>query len=179
MNTEFFAFEGAEQAQVEPTAAAPAVAAPARDADDDAQAVPGTWEGDIAALQERFPGTRIGTLFCVHKLEQDADLKLRDFKAEAELRGVPLNGRSYHGARVLLGLEAPKPRRAHVAETGVEDVVDTGFDALDAVTATDSSGVDIESVLRNAIDAAAAKRTEGMRDAIRRAIAMLEEALED
>jgi len=34
-------------------------------------------------------------------------------------------------------------------------------------------------VLRTAIDAAAAQRTEGMRDAIRKAIAVLEEALED
>lgn len=179
MSTEFFAFEGAEQAQTEPTASAPAVAAPASVPTDEPLAVPGTWEGDIAALQERFPGTRIGTLFCVHKLEQDADLKLRDFKAEAELRGVPLNGRSYHGARVLLGLEVPKPRRARVDESEIEDVVDTGFGALEEVTTSDSSGVDIESVLRNAIDAAAAKRTEGMRDAIRRAIAVLEEALED
>jgi hypothetical protein len=41
------------------------------------------------------------------------------------------------------------------------------------------AGTDLESALRTAIDVAATQRTERMRDAIRRAIAVLEEALED
>jgi hypothetical protein len=181
MSTEFFAFEGAEGSGTEPSAAAPSpvAASPIAAAPAEPQAVPGTWDGDIDSLQSRFPGTRLGTLFCIHKLEQDPDLQLRDFKAEAELRGVPLSGRSFHGARVLLGLEAPKPRRARADETGIEEVVDAGFSALSTPPVPNTAGVDIESVLRTAIDAAAAQRTEGMRDAIRKAIAVLEEALED
>jgi hypothetical protein len=193
MSTEFFAFEGAEPAPAEPTTTPQPQAvevvpeSAARVAAEDSLAVPGTWEGDIAGLQTRFPGTRLGTLFCIHKLEQDADLKLRDFKAEAELRGVALSGRSYHGARVLLGLEAPTPRRTRVVEAAeVEAVEDeaTGFADVDdedlaptGLAAT--GGTDLESALRTAIDAAASQRTGRMRDAIRRAIAVLEEALED
>lgn len=188
MSTEFFAFEGAEPAPAEPTTTPQPQAvevvpeSAARVAAEDSLAVPGTWEGDIAGLQTRFPGTRLGTLFCVHKLEQDADLKLRDFKAEAELRGVALSGRSYHGARVLLGLEAPTPRRARVVEAVEDEAVgfaDVDDEDLAPTGLAATAGTDLESALRTAIDAAASQRTGRMRDAIRRAIAVLEEALED
>lgn len=197
MSTEFFAFEEAETTQAEPAVTQHAgVAAPAiaNAAAAEPQAIPGTWDGDIESLQARFPGTRLGTLFCIHKLEQDADLQLRDFKAEAELRGVPLSGRSFHGARVLLGLEVAKPRRARAVAAEEEEPVgitssdsidsgddsDGGFDSgLDEFVLPTSGGSDLESALRTAIEAATDQRTAGMRDAIRRAIAILEEAIED
>ena len=197
MSTEFFAFEAAETTQAEPAVTQHAgVAAPAiaNAAAAEPQAIPGTWDGDIESLQARFPGTRLGTLFCIHKLEQDADLQLRDFKAEAELRGVPLSGRSFHGARVLLGLEVAKPRRARAVAAEEEEPVgitssdsidsgddsDGGFDSgLDEFVLPTSGGSDLESALRTAIEAATDQRTAGMRDAIRRAIAILEEAIED
>lgn len=202
MSNEFFAFEEAPSTQAEPDAtqqaqiATPAIltAVSAEPQAIPSTAIPGTWDGDIEALQARFPGTRLGTLFCIHKLEQDADLQLRDFKAEAELRGVPLSGRSFHGARVLLGLEVAKPRRARVVEPAEEESVHLtvpdngdsgpGFDdesdsGLDEFVLPTSGGSDLESALRTAIEAATEQRTAGMRDAIRRAIAVLEEALED
>lgn len=202
MSTEFFAFEEAETTQAEPAvtqraevatpAILPAVAEEPRAIP--GAAIPGTWDGDIESLQARFPGTRLGTLFCIHKLEQDADLQLRDFKAEAELRGVPLSGRSFHGARVLLGLEVAKPRRARVvaseekelADLTASDTGDSGREfgdesdsGLEDFVLPTSGGSDLESALRTAIEAATEQRTAGMRDAIRRAIAVLEEALED
>ena len=188
MSTEFFAFEGADPAPAASTIPAAAPTAESEAVVIESPEAPGTWEGDISGLQARFPGTRLGTLFCVHKLEQDADLKLRDFKAEAELRGVALSGRSYHGARVLLGFETPKPRRARAAEpeAGLDAMLDESEDAfeepaIDLPTAAMAAtvGTDLESALRTAIDVAATQRTERMRDAIRRAIAVLEEALED
>jgi hypothetical protein len=81
------------------------------------------WEQIFDGLRQRFPGASPGVLFCIHKLQQNPDLKLRDFKEEAALHRVPLSGRSYHSARVMLGLEraAPRPRKRQAdAEEGAE-----------------------------------------------------------
>lgn len=84
----------------------------------EAEPVPGNtstndeWEANLAALRRRFPDAGSdGILFCVHKLQQDPELTLKDFRDEARLYGLTLGGRSLHSAKVLLGLEKPAVRR--------------------------------------------------------------------
>lgn len=69
------------------------------------------WEATMARLRERFPGASDGILFCVHKLQSDPQLTIKDFRDEADLYGLALSGRSLHSAKVLLGLEKPAVRR--------------------------------------------------------------------
>ncbi len=61
------------------------------------------WDREFAKLRERFPGASDGVLFCIHKLQQNPDVKLKDFQAEAELHGITVKGLSIHGARRRLG----------------------------------------------------------------------------
>src|SRR5690606_21165625 len=73
------------------------------------------WARIFEGLRQRFPGASEGVLFCIHKLQQNPDVKLRDFKEEAALHGVSLSGRSHYSARVMLGLEPPPPPRGKKA----------------------------------------------------------------
>lgn len=153
----------------------------------------GAWERYLPRLRERFPGPRDGTLFCVYKLEQDPDLTLKDFKAEAELRGIMLSGRSLHAAKVLLGMEAPpRPRRrAEPVDAELESpepespweqprprwVAPATTTKLPA--ALSSLGSDLETTIRRAVDEAAHERTAKLRDAMQQAIDVLRDALDE
>ncbi len=81
----------------------------------------------MADVKRRFPDASPGIVFCILKLEQNADLRLKDFKAEAELHGIRLSGRSFHSARVALGLEAAKVRQPRT--TATETVADAGAES--------------------------------------------------
>lgn len=150
-------------------------------------AADGTWESYLPRLRERFPGTKDGTLFCVQKLEENPDLTLKDFKAEAQLRGVPLSGRSLHSAKVLLGMEAPPKRRRTATEDEPEPPTPragtrrsrTARSPVALDDALGDLGADLENALRRAVDEAAHARTEQLRDAIRRAVEVLQDALDD
>jgi len=72
------------------------------------------WELTLERLRERHPGATDGTLFCVHKFEFDPDLTLKDIRGEADLRGIPVSGRSAHSANVLLGRATRSTRRKKV-----------------------------------------------------------------
>lgn len=133
----------------------------------DAESVASEWEGAIATLRRRYPDASDGILFCVHKLQQDPTLTLRDFRKEAQLHRIPLGGRSLHSARVLLGLEKPairarkNPRannHAPLIGGSLEDQV------IHAVTQIQQS---------------ATEQSQRLRAAIREAIQVLRKALED
>ena len=94
----------------DPAADSPVSPTPTPEADADG------WDALLAALRRRYPGQKDSVLFCVHKLSQDAELTLRDFREEARLHGIPMAGRALHSARVLLGLApANKPATANPA----------------------------------------------------------------
>jgi hypothetical protein len=81
-----------------------------------------SWEALLANMRNRYPGASDGILFCILKLQQDPDLKLRDFRQEADLHGIKLGGRALHSAKVLLGLREPAVRRRR-AEPEATDLV--------------------------------------------------------
>lgn len=153
-----------------------------------------TWDGILDALRRRYPGQKDSVLFCVYKLQQNPDLTLRDFRAEAELYGIPMAGRALHSARGLLGLlhEAPKPRaKAVAAEAPARD--ELAADALPRLARAErrrareeraAAGGDgsIETQVLAAIrqiQSKAGGESEQLRAAMRQAIAILQRALGD
>lgn len=90
------------------------------------------WNDAVEGLRERFPGTKDSILFCIHKLEQDASLGLKEMREEATEAGISLAGRSLHSAKVLLGMGEPvtrKPRAAKAAEGDEKPAAEAGEEA--------------------------------------------------
>jgi hypothetical protein len=138
-----------------------------------------TWESILEAMRRRYPGQRDGVLFCIHKLQQDPDLTLRDFRAEASLHGIPVGGRSLHSARTLLGLarapvppEPPPPVEPHAS----------GRQTRTRRRAPMTPAASIEDKVLDAvrqIQTAAGADANHLRAAIREAVAILQRALDD
>lgn len=102
-----------------------------------------TWESTLAALRRRFPGLRDSVLFCIRKLQQNPELTLRDFRAEAAHLGIPVAGRALHSARALLGIGAVSRARASAGSKALapqsRPTHDTGSQHKTAVDAPLSS----------------------------------------
>ncbi len=130
------------------------------------------WDDAIATLRRRYPDASDGILFCVHKLQQDPTLTLRDFRQEAELHKIPLGGRSLHSARVLLGFEKPTAKRRSAKEQGNSD----GENSDPLIEGSLEDQV-IHAVTQ--IQEAATEQSQRLRKAIREAILCLQKALED
>lgn len=124
------------------------------------------WDDAIVTLRRRYPDASDGILFCVHKLQQDPTLTLRDFRKEAQLYKISLGGRSLHSARVLLGLEKPAPRRSSKKDNGNATFGDGSLEdqVIQAVTQ---------------IQEAATEQSHRLRTAIREAMMVLRKALDD
>ena len=144
-----------------------------------------TWEGILAALRRRYPGQKDSVLFCIYKLQHNPELTLKDFRAEAELHGIPMAGRSLYSAKVLLGIvkDSPSPASSASPENGPSD--DNTHTPAPArtrrmTTATAEEGASIESKVVAAvrqIQQAAGAESDQLRAAIRQAIAILQRAL--
>ncbi|MCC7396360.1 MAG: hypothetical protein IT455_04770 [Planctomycetes bacterium] len=138
-----------------------------------------TWEGMLESLRRRFPGQKDSVLFCVHKLTQNPELTLRDFRAEADLHGIPTAGRALHSARVLLGLQAERAKPAALA--GAASPATAAPRARKQRTPeADDGGASIEAKVLAAvrqIQSATGAEAEQLRQAIRQAITILQRAL--
>ncbi|MBL8754352.1 MAG: hypothetical protein JNK15_13705 [Planctomycetes bacterium] len=138
-----------------------------------------SWEGMLAALRRRYPGQKDSVLFCIHKLQMNGELTLRDFRAEAELHGIPVAGRSLHTARTLLGLVKETP----AAPADDVEPVAAPLPKLvrrQRATGADDGGNSIETQVLAAvrqIQSQASADAEGLRTAIRQAIAILQRAI--
>lgn len=137
------------------------------------------WAEIFARLRARFPGASDGVLFCIHKLQQNPDLKLRDFKDEAALHRVPLSGRSYHSARVALGLEKPVERKRTAPAPVVVEAppANVGRPAQAARVPDAAESPAIAALLRFQEEHAA--EMQRLRDGIKRALAVIDEVLAD
>lgn len=153
-----------------------------------------TWEGILNALRRRYPGQKDSVLFCIYKLQQNPDLTLRDFRAEAELYGIPMAGRALHSARGLLGLlpAAPQWRATTAAADDAPEREEPAADALPRLARVerrkargeraDAQDGSIETQVLAAIRHIQSKAGDDaaqMRAAMRQAIAILQRALGD
>lgn len=195
--TEMFAmFE--EEKPPEATEPNPPAAAPIRPNLDD-------WESSLPGLMARFPNVKIGTLFCAYKVQLNPDLDFRDVQSEARLRAIPLSGRSLHQAKVLLGLEKPRPQAPRRKKAAAVDAADETemptmpytreeeeaeeraaaqrtqrVAPLRPPSAMPAEGsIDLEGALRAAIAAAVETEAGRFREVIRGVLTILDEVLSD
>lgn len=141
-----------------------------------------SWEGILEALRRRFPGQRDSVLFCIHKLQQDPDLSLPDFRDEAALHGIPVAGRALFSARVLLGLQAAEPKAKPAARPAAAPAAPRRPRRRRAERDAEAdAGPTIEQRVLAAmqqIRSNAGEDAERLRAAIRQAIALLQRALD-
>ncbi|MBL9079344.1 MAG: hypothetical protein JNL08_17720 [Planctomycetes bacterium] len=139
-----------------------------------------SWDALLEAMRRRYPGQKDSVLFCIHKLQQNPDLTLKDFREEAALHRIPMAGRSLHSARVLLGLQKEKPAEpvAREAEPAAPSTPATARArrGRESLAETDSIEQQVVAAMRR-MQTAAGAETERLRDAIRQAIALLQRAL--
>jgi len=139
-----------------------------------------TWEAILEALRRRFPGQKDSVLFCIHKLQQNPDLTLRDFRAEADLHGIPVAGRALHSAKALLGLGTPPKDDAEIAAPAPIERTSRRRRRTSSASPDDGGSIEnrvVEAVRQ--IQNAAGAEAEQMRAAIRQAIAILQRAIGD
>ncbi len=137
-----------------------------------------TWEGILAALRRRYPGQKDSVLFCIYKLQHNAELTLRDFRAEAELHGIPMAGRSLHSARVLLGLQRAEPAPAPAPALPDLRLPPRAERHPRAKRADDDGGIETKVLAAvRQIQTAAGAEADQLRAAIRQAIVILQRAL--
>ncbi len=138
-----------------------------------------TWEAILEGWRRRYPGQRDSVLFCIHKLQQNPELTLRDFRDEARLHGIPVAGRSLHSARVMLGLAKGAVSAASTAAMDAPEA-DVASTPRRRQRAADGEMASIEDQVVTAmrrIQSAAGAESERMRAGIRQAIAILQRAL--
>lgn len=137
-----------------------------------------TWEGILENLRRRYPGQKDSVLFCIYKLQQNPELTLRDFRDEAALHGIPMAGRALHSAKDRLGLlkpaPAPRPDPAPIAQPAPPR-------RRERAARSDDGDASIENRVMAAvrqIQSAAGADAEQLRSAMRKAITILQQALD-
>jgi hypothetical protein len=136
-----------------------------------------TWDSILDGWRRRYPGQKDSVLFCIHKLQQDPELTLRDFRDEARLHGIPVAGRSLHSARLLLGITKAAPEPTTLA---VDAVPMPAKRRPQREAAADPTSIEDQVVAAvRSIQSAAGAEGERMRAAMRQAITILQRALGD
>jgi hypothetical protein len=144
-----------------------------------------SWEGILANLRRRYPGQKDSVLFCLHKLHSNPELGLPDFREEAALHGIPMAGRALHSAKVLLGLASVKPRVSKPKAEPASSVASESLRHEPRVRRLREASSDHGSIETKVLDAvrqiqsAAGAEAERLRTALRQAITILQDALDD
>ncbi len=134
------------------------------------------WNAQFAALKTRFPKVRETIIFAFHVLQSNPDIALDDLKAQAKLHGIRVTASSVTAAERLLAPtlatngaaagSAPSPAAAKPRRTRRPRAA--------------ASPLDVESLIRTTVDKIqdqGAAEAERLREAIRKAIAVLQEAV--
>lgn len=142
-----------------------------------------TWDSILDKLRRRYPGQKDSVLFCIYKLQQNPDLTLRDFKAEADLYGIPTAGRALHSARVLLGLAKAEPKVSASSVPQYSEQAGTERTRERRLRQRQEQAEEGESIEHRVlaavrqIQSAAGADSGHLRTAIRQAVAILQRAL--
>lgn len=138
------------------------------------------WERMMADVRRRFPKVTDGVAFCILKLEQNADLRLRDFISEAELHDLRLSGRSFHSARVALGWEAQPVRKPRTAAV-LPDAPPVPIAKVDAPPRAKAPEVRESAAIMalREFEARNAGEVAALRAAIREVLAIVDAAIDD
>lgn len=137
----------------------------------------GTWDTAFAALKARFPKAKDSIVFCIHALRANPEIGLDDLKAQAAMHGIRVTAASVTAAQRLT---APEPARG--AQDAATLTVPAQPKARRGRPARAAAGdLDAEAMLRAVVakmQAQGGKEAERLRAAIRRAVAVLGDAIE-
>jgi hypothetical protein len=139
--------------------------------------VPG-WEEHLAALQDRFPKVKPTILFAFHTLQTDPDIVLDDLRARAEMHGLRVTAATLSAALRLASRNAPTNGKA---EEPAPKAAKTKSPRT-RQRRPRQAPLDVEGVIRAAVERVQATgdaEAEWLREAIRKAAALLEAAVGD
>ena len=137
---------------------------------------PDTWTNEIAALKARYPHVRDPILAALNLLLTDPNITDDDAKARAAMRGVRITAASINGARNLLAKRETavpiEPTAAPAAERP----------ARPRRERAPEPAVDAEALIKQVVGKLQAQgnaEAERLRDAMRKAMAVLASAVGD
>ena len=138
------------------------------------------WCERFAAIEARFPKVRDGILAAMNILTQDPNISIDDAKAQAAAIGFRITAASISAAQRLIEKQTPpvSTQTAKAAPTCTNDDLPDQRPAR-RVRAPDAA-VDAEALIRQVVTKIQGQgnaEVERMREAVRRAIAMLEAAV--
>ena len=135
------------------------------------------WDAQLKELKSRFPAVRDTILFCFHALTQDPDTDFETLKEHANEHGLRITNASVNGAKRLLANNEGVPR-AKGAKT--EPNEESAAPARVRPPRPTVAGDDAEILVRGLVgklQARSSAEADKMRDAMRRAIKILTDAV--
>ena len=135
-----------------------------------------TWTDEIAALKARYPHVRDPILAALNRLLTDPNITDDDAKARAAMRGVRITAASINGARNLMAKRETAVPIEPTATTAAERP------ARPRRERAPEPAVDAEALIKQVVGKLQAQgnaEAERLRDAMRRAVAVLAGAVGD
>jgi hypothetical protein len=140
-----------------------------------ASATTSTWEVQVKELKACFPPSATTILFCFQALAQDPEADFETVKEQASHHGLRITNASMNGAKRLLANAEGSPAKAPKADRGDEPAAPT-----QARRPRPTQGAVDEALIRGLagkLQAHAAAEADSLRDAMRRAIHILTDAV--
>ena len=139
-----------------------------------ATTAPDTWTDELAALKARYPHVRAPILAALNLLLTDPNITDDDAKARAAMRGVRITAASINGARNLMA------KRETVAPTEPTAAPAAERPARPRRERAPEPAVDAEALIKQVVGKLQAQgnaEAERLRDAMRKAMAILQTAM--
>lgn len=137
-----------------------------------------SWNQQLAQLKDRYKHVRHTILVALNILLHERNIALADAKAQAELHGTRITAASLNAAKTLLSrMDAPAPRAARATAPATAE--QAAKRAQRRARATEIP-FDAEALVRGVvakIQGHGNAETERLRDAVKKAIAMLQAAV--
>jgi hypothetical protein len=134
------------------------------------------WAAQLKELKALFPNVRDTILFCFHALYKDANANFETLKEQAAEVGLRITNASMNGAKRLLANRAESQDRAPKAAENAEPAAP----ARGRRPRPAPAELDTEALIRGLagkLQAHGAAEADGLRDAMRRAIRILSDAV--
>lgn len=134
-----------------------------------------SWDSAFAELKARFPKVREPIVVALHILMQNPDIALDDAKARANLHGVRITAASIAAAQRILAKQEPVPAAPTPAVAPAPKPAPRQPRRERTAEATDPAAMIQQVVTR--LQQQSGAEAQRLRDAIRRAVAVLQAAV--
>lgn len=139
-----------------------------------------TWTAEMAALRSRYKAVREPILAALNILHQEPNISDDDAKARAAMRGVRITAASLNGARTLLAKAGGAPDLSTPATEPAAASIPTPARQRPARRVRPAeANLDAEALIRQVVGKIQGQgnaEAERLREAIRRAVAVLQAA---